>query len=93
MPASGEYRATAVISCAPGNEGNRFSVEVDDQHSERRVEATKGWDDFVTIDLGTIKLRGPGDTAVIVRPVGPFKGALMNLREVVLKPVGGAGVK
>ena len=51
------------------------------------VPATGGWDRYKHLKLGTVKLPA-GAGRLTVRPDGPIRGALLDLRTVYLVPVG-----
>lgn len=81
------YRVVMEMSCQPGNEGNGFVVRVGAMELPGKTEATKGWSDFHTVEVGRVGFEQSGPVTVTVQPDKGMKGALMNLRAVRLEPV------
>ena len=52
-----------------------------------RVAGTGGWDRYRRVKVGTVALAA-GPRALTVRPDGPPRGALLDLRAVYLVPPG-----
>jgi hypothetical protein len=51
-----------------------------------RVPPTQGWQDFRTLLIGDMTIEQPGRMKVMLKPDGPLRHALMNLRSVRLRP-------
>jgi hypothetical protein len=84
--AGGEYRLSLDYACADSDAGNTLAVEVGGQKFSAKVNGTGTWDDYKGLALGSVTLAaGQGD--LVVRPDGPIKGALLDLRGVRLVPV------
>jgi hypothetical protein len=84
--AGGEYRLSLDYACANSDAGNSVAVEVGGQKFSTKVTGTGTWDEYRGLNLGTVTLAaGQGD--LVVRPDGPIKGALLDLRGVRLVPV------
>ena len=84
----GAFKVELAYACEAGSAGNEFAVEVGGQKLVGKVAATRGWDDFNTVELGTIQLDQPGQVPVTVKPssMGIKGSGLMNLRALILKP-------
>jgi alpha-L-fucosidase len=82
----GKYSVQLGLACEPGSEDSQVDVEVQGKVFKVRVPVTKGWSDFITLDLGTIEAAA-GNCEIRVRPVAKARGAIMNLRSVTLVPV------
>lgn len=80
------YRVSAELACDPVDAGSTARIEIGGQALEFTVPPTKGWGDFTTVEVGEIPMVSPGRITVMVRCVKMAKGALMNLRRVVLRP-------
>lgn len=74
-------------ACATESAGNPFVVDGIDPPLRGKVAGTGGWDRYTLAKVGTVKLPAGGHRLTI-RPDGPVKGALLDLRTVYLVPVG-----
>jgi hypothetical protein len=52
-----------------------------------KVAATKGWDDFVTMKVGTLTIEKAGLVTVTIKPLGKPPQGVMNLRFLRLNPM------
>lgn len=90
---SGDYEVLLTYACQPGHEGSTFSVDLEHENEKQSVKGeirpTASWVDFRTISLGILTLRSPGRYVVTVRPITMPRGAVMNLKEIVLRPAVG----
>jgi putative heme-binding domain-containing protein len=88
VPASGggEYRVTLDYACDDPAAGNTVIVEAAGQSLALPVEGTGSWDNYRGKEIGVVKLP-PGPGELLVRPSGPIKAALLDLRSVRLSPV------
>jgi alpha-L-fucosidase len=84
--APGRYRVAAEIACDPDSGGAEVVFEIGDKTLTHTVSPTKGWTDFVTVDLGEVDLAGDR-VAVAVRAKSKPRLAVMNLRRLFLRPV------
>lgn len=80
----GTYALTVQYACDPANAGSVVEIQVAGETKRFTVKATKGWSDFVTVDLGTVSLVTTGPAEVRVRPLTMPNGAVMNLRSLRL---------
>ncbi|MCI0358552.1 MAG: c-type cytochrome [Planctomycetaceae bacterium] len=82
-----EYRVMLYYACDDAVAGNSVLVSVAGQTVGGAIKGTGSWDHYGSKDCGVVKLpAGAGE--LTVRSEGPIKGALLDLREVRLVPVG-----
>jgi putative membrane-bound dehydrogenase-like protein len=74
-------------SCATDSAGNKFAIDGVDAPLKGVVASTGGWDQYRLKKLGSVKLPA-GVGRITVRPDGPVRNALFDLRTVYLVPVG-----
>jgi putative membrane-bound dehydrogenase-like protein len=74
-------------ACAADSAGNKFALDGGDPVLRGTVAATGGWDKYTLVKVGTVKLPA-GAGRLTLRPDGPIKGALLDLRTIYLVPVG-----
>ncbi|MFO0877289.1 MAG: neutral/alkaline non-lysosomal ceramidase N-terminal domain-containing protein [Gemmataceae bacterium] len=70
-------------SCDPGSAGNTFLVEGAKAPLRGTVASTGGWDRYQQRRIGQLALEA-GKVRLSIRPGGPLRGALMDLRTVFL---------
>lgn len=70
-------------ACHPDSAGNGFVLEVPGRSLSGTVDSSGGWDRYQLQHLGTLTLT-EGDLELIVRPSGPIRGALADLRAIHL---------
>ena len=87
LPAAAAFDVYLDYACAPDSAGNKLVLEGADPVLRTVVASTGGWERYTLTKLGTVKLPA-GEGRVSVRPDGPVKGALLDLRNVYLVPVG-----
>lgn len=85
----GAFSFTLNQSVDPEFAGAEYEVTVGGQVLRAKAVTTDGWSDYRAVSLGTVHLTVPGVVTVSVRPVQVPRGAVMNLRSVVLSPIGG----
>ena len=61
-------------------------VEVGGQTAAGVAARTAGWDDFVGVNLGSVKVQAPGQLQVRVRPKEAARWQPINLRAITLEP-------
>src|SRR6185312_1139639 len=83
----GKYTVSVDYACPPVSAGADYEVVIGDQRLLAKVAATASWRDFRPLDLGTVEIDRPAISTLQVKPVKLEKGALMNLRNVFLRPV------
>ncbi|MBX3120199.1 MAG: alpha-L-fucosidase [Fimbriimonadaceae bacterium] len=82
----GEYDVTVELACEPGSEGATYEVQIAGQNLKSTVKATKGWSDFVSVNLGRVAIVVPGKIKVVVKPLSKPGLGVMNLRALKLVP-------
>ena len=88
------YTVSMEWACADESAGNPFLVQVDRSLIRGGVGGTGPgtWANYQSIFLGVVTLPA-GDHRLEFRPDGPFQGALLDLRAVVLTPRSDKGVR
>jgi hypothetical protein len=83
---AGKFHVLALQGCGKGSGGAEVEFSVAEQTLKMTVEDTGGFQKFVERDLGTVDLKAGKDT-LSVKPQTKPHGAVMDLRQVQLKPV------
>lgn len=81
----GVYEVVMEWSVDPKHAGNPFVLEAGEKRLEAKVESSGRWDIFRREKIGQLEMAAGAQT-VALKPVGEFKTALMDLREVRLIP-------
>jgi alpha-L-fucosidase len=84
FPAAGKYTVQAAAASPNGDVA--FVVEVGGQVAAGVAARTRGWDDFVPVNAGSIRVEAPGQAQVRVRPKDPARWHPINLRAIALVP-------
>jgi hypothetical protein len=87
VPKDATFDVWLDASCDDGSAGNRYVIEGGLSPLRGAVAGTGGWDRYVQKKVGQITLTA-GTPRLTVRPDGPPRGALMDLRAVHLVPPG-----
>jgi putative membrane-bound dehydrogenase-like protein len=66
-------------ACHPDSAGNAFLLEIAGQTLKGTVDSSGGWDRYQLQSLGSL-LIPEGDAELVLRPAGPLRGALADLR-------------
>jgi alpha-L-fucosidase len=85
IPKAGDYRVTARVSSL--DQATPFVVELDNQRVETESIPTKGWDEFVTVEIGQLTADEPGVHTLSVKPLSVETWKPIGLLEVKLAPV------
>jgi hypothetical protein len=72
--------------CGTGQGGSEVEVEVGGQVLRFTVEDTGGFQNFKARTIGNVKIEKPGRYTLTVRPRTKAKAAVMDLRQVMLRP-------
>jgi putative heme-binding domain-containing protein len=83
-PAEGEYDVRLEYSCDDGAAGNTFEISVAGQKLAGKIEGTGGWANYRQVNLGKIRL-GPSLHRLVMRPTADIRGALADVKRVVLE--------
>ena len=90
VKAPGRYSVWLDWACADEVKGNAFVVDVGRSRIEGVVAGTGSWDEYRKAKVGEVTLAS-GTSSLTIRPEGEIKGALMDLRSIILRPIEGAG--
>lgn len=82
----GTFRLHALQGCGPGSGGSRVEFRVAEQVVPMTVEETKGFQDFIERELGSVTLATPGRYTLTVKVQAKPGPAVMDLRQVRLVP-------
>ena len=82
---AGRYRVRLNFACESAAAGNHFELIAGAGRLTGQVPATGTWYDQREQAFGAIEL-SPGSQSVILRSIGPIRGALFDLRAVTLSP-------
>ncbi|MEZ0267246.1 MAG: hypothetical protein ACAI43_21135, partial [Phycisphaerae bacterium] len=86
LTAGGKFDVNLEYSLAPNSKGAEIAIEFGkDQKVAVPLEAGKSFLDFRTVKVGQVELAA-GEVTVTVRPVKKPGVAVMDLRQIVLKP-------
>jgi alpha-L-fucosidase len=86
MTKAGPFTVAIIYACEKGAGGSTYTVSVGDQQVTGTVKDTKAWNDFVSEEIGSLKIDKPGKYTLKVEPKTKPGAAVMNLRAVFLKP-------
>ncbi len=84
---AGTYSVEATFACAPGSEGSDVTLTIGDREYSATVEATASWEDFVTEPVGEIDITQTGPVDFVLKATRMPRGAVVNLRKLVFRPV------
>jgi alpha-L-fucosidase len=84
----GTFDLEIVYGCQAENDGSEFAVNLAGQNLTGKVIDTGGWYSFKTFKLGQVTFDRMGRQTLMIKAVSMPKGAVMNLKSVVLKPTG-----
>ena len=82
----GDFRMEILQGCGPGSGGSEVDFTVADQTLGIKVQDTGGFQNFVSRQIGTIKLDKTGRYTLAVKPRTSPGPAVMDLRQVRLVP-------
>jgi len=85
----GEFDIELELACEPGNAGSEFVIALGDARLTGVVPDTGSWTTFTLHQAGRMTVPKTGMNTLTLSPGEEFKGALMNLRRVTLRPVPG----
>jgi len=85
LPRAGTFDVYLDYACDTTSAGNELVVEGADPMIRWKVAGTGAWSNYQTVKIGTVKLAA-GEGGIVVRPAGPLKGALIDLRTVQMVP-------
>ena len=85
-PSRGTYRVQLEVAAEAKSAGQHACVKIGDATLPFKVPETKGWNDYVTMEAGTVTLTPGKPFTVEVSPTDDLTRPLMNLRRVTLTP-------
>jgi arylsulfatase A-like enzyme len=83
----GQFKIEALQGCGAGQGGSVVEFSVGDQKLELTVEDTGGFQNFRPREVGIVEIEKPGRYTLKVAAKSKAKSAVMDLRQVVLRPV------
>jgi arylsulfatase A len=83
----GKFAVEILQGCGKGQGGSEVNVSVGEQLLKFTVEDTGHFQNFKPREIGTVKIDKPGRYALAVKPTKKAAGAIMDVRQVTLKPV------
>jgi len=83
----GRYEVEALVGCGKGSGGSEVVFETGGQKLPLRVEETGGFQNFEVRKLGVVNLANAGRHELTVRALSKPGVAVMDLRQVTLRPV------
>lgn len=87
LPEADVFDVFLDFACDAGSAGNELVIEGTDPAIRWKVPSTGAWSQYQTTRVGIVKLPA-GEGRIVVRPAGPLRGALIDLRTVYLMPPG-----
>jgi putative heme-binding domain-containing protein len=81
----GKYAVSLDFACDDGTAGQSLAVDVAGQRLVVKVPGTGNWDTYRQMQIGKVELSA-GEHQVTVRPDGPPRGPLIDLKAVRLRP-------
>jgi putative membrane-bound dehydrogenase-like protein len=85
VPVTGRYRVSLHYACDPPAANNEFTLRIGQTVTNYKVAATKNWDSYRLLDLGTVELT-KGQQRAEVRATEALRGHLMDFKEFQLTP-------
>lgn len=86
VPRGGAYEVSVTLAADEASAGDQFMLETDGSSATGTVPSTGGYSTFREVPAGTIQLK-PGVNRLLLRPRGPLKQELADVRGVRLAPV------
>lgn len=83
----GGFEVEVLQGCGKGQGGSMVEVSIAAQSLLMTVEDTGHFQNFVPRVIGTIELTKPGRYTLVIKPKTKAKAAVMDVRQVVLRPV------
>jgi arylsulfatase A-like enzyme len=83
----GKFTVEVLQGCGKGQGGSEVAVRVLQQELKFTVEDTGHFQNFKPRDIGMLTLEKPGSYLLTVKPLKKAAAAVMDIRQVTLKPV------
>lgn len=87
LTTGGAFRVEVLQGCGKGQGGSDVEVSIGEQTLKFTVEDTGHFQNFKPREIGQFRLEKPGRYTLTVRPTKKAAAAVMDLREVTLRPV------
>ena len=82
----GTFSVEILQGCGKGSGGSEVEISAGDQVLKFTVKETGGFQDFLSRDIGQFTFTKPGRYTLTVKPKTKPGGAVMDLRQVMLRP-------
>jgi hypothetical protein len=82
----GTFTVEVLQGCGNGQGGSEVEVTVGDQALKFTVEDTGHFQNFKAREIGTVKIDKPGRHTLAIKPKTKAAAAIMDVRQVTLKP-------
>ncbi len=82
----GAYDVVLTYACHPANSESRCVLNAGTARIAFDIQATASWSDFETRTAGRIRIRDSAVTHIGLRATAMPRGAVMNLRQIILQP-------
>ena len=86
VPAAGTYEVTVTLAADTNSAGDFYVIETEGSRTRGEVPDTGGYDTFKEQPAGRLTLR-PGLNRILLRPDGPLKQELADVRGLRLVPI------
>jgi mono/diheme cytochrome c family protein len=86
IPAPGVYELFVTLAADDASAGDAFVVETSSASLRGLVRSTGGYESFAEQKVGSIRL-GPDARKILMRPDGPLKQELADIRALTLRPM------
>jgi arylsulfatase A-like enzyme len=83
----GSFTVEVLQGCGKGQGGSEVEVAVGEQKLKFTVEDTGHFQNFKARDIGTVKIDNLGLFTLTIKPIKKAAAAVMDMRQVTLKPV------
>jgi alpha-L-fucosidase len=82
----GDYEVSLTYACPEDQKGSQYKLLMSGQELLGTVSSTASWDEYKTEAIGSLRVDREGLYMLAIRPVSKPAQAVMNLREVTLRP-------
>ena len=82
FPAAATYELST--KCSAMNGPSAFAVELGDRKLSVKVPQTKGWEDYVPIDIGKIEIKAAGTYQINMRSADPRNWQPINVQAILM---------
>ncbi len=86
MQKPGKFRVRAWYGCPASEIGSVFTITVNNQSLKGTTEATTGWEDYRSFNLGLIEISTAGENKLVLEVNSIRHAQAMSLQKVVLRP-------